>query len=689
MPRDIPVGNGRLLVNFDGQYQIRDVYFPHVGKENHTGGYPCRFGIWIDGQFSWIGSAEWKRDLLYLDESLVTEVTCRNERLGIELVCNDTVDFFENIYLRRIRVKNLTDRARNARLYFHHDFRISESDIGDTALYDPRTKSCVHYKSDRYFLASACVDDRFGPIQFATGKKGGATEGTWRDAEDGNLQGNPIAQGAVDSAFGIDVSLAPSGERTAYYWLAAGKDYTEVLVLSSVIAEKGPEELITRTFDYWRAWISKNEQNFGSLPSAIVDLFRRSLLVIRTQVDNNGAIIAANDSDITTLSRDTYSYMWPRDGALVAYALDVAAYSELTRRFFSFCRDLLHKDGFFLHKYTPKGDLASSWHPWYANGAPQLPIQEDETALVLWALWKHFDRHRDIEFLKDLYRPLVTKAADFMVLYRDENGLPRPSWDLWEERFGVHAFTCATVHAGLRAAARIAEFFGEKALGAKYQTAADQVKAGMSKYLYLEDEKRFARMITPDGNGGYTADRTIDASVYAVWYFSTFAPDDPMVVSTMKSVEDRLWVKTDVGGVARYENDYYHQVSQDLEKAPGNPWFICTLWLAQYRIASATTLEELETSLPILEWVASRTLPSGVLAEQINPYTDTPLSVSPLTWSHATVVASVIEYLKKLETLVRCEKCGRPLFLHDRKVREASGRLTKILDPSMLDGLSK
>jgi GH15 family glucan-1,4-alpha-glucosidase len=457
--------------------------------------------------------------------------------------------------------------------------------------------------------------------------------------------------------------------------------------LSRVVVGKGPESLFKRTCDYWRAWITKNEVNFGSLPQQIVDLYRRSLLVIRTQIDNNGAIIAANDSDIVSLSRDTYSYLWPRDGAIVAYSLDIGGYSELTRRFFFFCRDLLHRDGYFLHKYTPDGELASSWHPWCdASGEPRLPIQEDETALVLWALWKHFDRHRDIEFLKNLYRPLVKKAAEFMVAYRDDNGLPKPSWDLWEERWGVHAFTCSTVHAGLRAAARIAEFFGETDLAARYQQAATEVKAAMRKHLYVESEGRFVRMVTPDGVGGYTPDLTVDASVYAVWYFSVFPPDDPAVASTMQSVEQRLWVKTDVGGVARYENDYYHQVSQDLERVPGNPWFICTLWLAQYRIARARTLEELEHALPILEWVASRTLRSGVLAEQINPYTDKPLSVSPLTWSHAIVVAAVIEYLKKLETLVVCESCGRPLYVHDRKVRDASGRLTKMLDPSMLGG---
>ena len=59
MPRDIPVGNGSLLVNFDSNYQLRDLYWPHVGQENHTAGHPFRFGVWVDGQFSWVSQDEW------------------------------------------------------------------------------------------------------------------------------------------------------------------------------------------------------------------------------------------------------------------------------------------------------------------------------------------------------------------------------------------------------------------------------------------------------------------------------------------------------------------------------------------------------------------------------------------------------------------------------------------------------
>ena len=38
MPRDLPISNGNLMINFDHDYNIRDVYWPHVGQDNQTVG---------------------------------------------------------------------------------------------------------------------------------------------------------------------------------------------------------------------------------------------------------------------------------------------------------------------------------------------------------------------------------------------------------------------------------------------------------------------------------------------------------------------------------------------------------------------------------------------------------------------------------------------------------------------------
>ena len=75
MPRDIPVGNGTLLVAFNKSYEICDIYYPHVGMENHSAGHPFRFGVWVDGEFSWVRSDGWNRSLDYQDDTLVTDGT--------------------------------------------------------------------------------------------------------------------------------------------------------------------------------------------------------------------------------------------------------------------------------------------------------------------------------------------------------------------------------------------------------------------------------------------------------------------------------------------------------------------------------------------------------------------------------------------------------------------------------------
>jgi oligosaccharide amylase len=642
--RDLPVGNGTLLVNFDDKYQIRDIYFPHVGQENHTEGFPCRFGVWVDGEFSWIADEGWTRSLEYLPETLVTAVSLANQKLGVELICNDTVASHENTYLRRVRVTSRRKSDSELRVFLHHDLRIYENAFGDTAYYDPETHAIVHYKKHRYFLIN--TEPQFA--SFATGRKAfQGKEGTWRDAEDGNLQGGVITEGSVDSTIGVHFRLAPGESFEFFYWIAVGTTHEEVARLNVLVEGRTPQEYLDYTANYWRAWVNKNDRDLSGLPDAVADLYRRSLLIVHSQIDSGGAILAANDHDVTERATDHYSYLWTRDGAFVANALDLAGFSHITRKFFNLCSKLIHPGGYFLQKYNPDGTLASGWHAaWDIHRQEKLiPIQEDETALVLWALWEHYDRFRDLEFAHRIYRTLTIPSADFLESFRDpKTDLPNPSWNLWEDRHGVHTFTCATVVAGLRAAANFAVLFAEYDAAEKYKTAADRVVAAMRKHLYSKELGRFLRSLQSSGSG-LDPDGTIDASLFAVFYFGCFAADDEVVVNTMESITANLNVD---GGIARFENDGYMRVSSEIV---GNPWFICTLWLADYYIASAKTSSDLERAMVILEWVSSKALPSGVLAEQIDPLTGKHVSVSPLTWSHSTFIATACTYLRKKKDL--------------------------------------
>ena len=292
------------------------------------------------------------------------------------------------------------------------------------------------------------------------------------------------------------------------------------------------------------------------------------------------------DSDLLQYGRDTYSYMWPRDGALVTLAFDKAGYFDISERFYRFCNDVLTDEGYLLHKYNPDLSVGSSWHPWIVNDKPQFAIQVDETALTLFALWQHYVVTKNLEFIESIYNSYIRKTASFLVNYREaELGLPSPSYDLWEERNGISTFTASSVYGGLVAAASFASLLGKNEEAQKYRKTADEVQEAILKHLYDEKEGYFYRQITRGEGGEVIPDRVVDASsAYSVFRFGVLPVGDTRLDRAFEVTHERIGCKTEVGGMARYEGDVYYGVSNEV---PGNPWFITTLWQTEYHIAKS------------------------------------------------------------------------------------------------------
>ena len=657
MPRSLVIGNGNVLVGFDANYSVRDIFFPRVGDANHTMGNVCRTGFFIDGKFAWVYDPGWERHLGYAEDSLVSDVTLTHPGLGITVKFEDYVDLARNWFIRNLEIKS-TSGFTTGHVFFHYDWYIEGSDIGNTVLFEPRHRGIIAYKANRYFLAGGISGPEFGIDTWANGKKGNGLAGTWVDAEDGTLGRNPIEQGSVDCTIGFDIGPAAAGEASSViHWLCMGTRLSDVTTYGQeLIVGRGPETYRGRTLTFWQVWSEQDHRHVDEeLGSDVTQLYRRSLLTARTHADNRGAIVAATDFDITKFARDTYAYAWPRDGALVANALDRAGHQDVTRQFFTFCQQTLVEEGFFLHKYTPYGQPGSSWLPWVdSSGRRTLPIQEDETGLVLWALWQHYRLHRNLDFVVGLYSTLVVPAADWMASYIDtRNGLVMPSWDLWEERWGIHAFTVGAVWGGLDAARNFADLFGDVKAYVRYRDAADRLREASDAHLYSNDLGRFARRIAVEDDGTLTVDMILDSALYGLWRFGMYPPDDKRIVETMTAIRDQLSNKAATGGVARYEDDYYFKVEPDTKKTPGNPWFMCTLWLAQWYIATAKDTHDLRAAREIINWVVAHQLPGGLLSEQLDPNSGAPLSVSPLTWSHAELIVTVDEFCRKSERVRR------------------------------------
>ena len=651
MTRHLVLSNGNMLVCTDKNALIRDFYYPYVGQENHVSGNMHRIGVWIDNEFSWLTREEWDIEIKYQKDSLVSNVVAVNHKLGVELTMTECVHFEKNVYLRNLKIKNNREENREIRIFFSQHFHISEDNIGDSIFFDPRTNSIVNYKGKRYFLMGG-MSEGHDFTDYAVGIAGGVgrKQGTYIDCEDGVLGKNPVEHGATDSAIGFSLKIKGGQKKEINYWIVVGKNYDEVYTARKYLLKNGFRKLVEETADYWKKWVSKGDINFNDLGEDAIDLFRRSLLVIRAQTDNHGAVTAANDTHTLRFKMDTYSYMWPRDGALISRSLDLAGHSDLTKKFFKFCSNVISHEGYLMHKYNPDGSLGSSWHSWLKGDKIQLPIQEDETALVLDALWKHYEKYGDEDLMiEKMYKRFIKSMGDFLVAFRDlENGLPKESYDLWEEKLGVHTFTCCATYAGLIAAGKFAEVFGEEKDVKEYFDVAEKIRELTLKYMYDEEKGIFVKGVYYDEKDMLCLDKTIDASTfYGLFEFKLLDVNDERLMRTTEATLERLWSDDGCSGLARYENDMYHRVKGRRE----NPWIISTMWLAKYYIAKAKRLEDLEVVKDLFDWVVEKALKSGVLSEQLDPNTSKPLSVAPLTWSHASYVVAVIKYLNKFKEL--------------------------------------
>ena len=639
MVRHIALGNGSLLVNLDESLRVRDIYFPYAGQENHVLGKAHRIGVHADG-FSWLN--EWETDPRYKEDTIVTESTAVNEMEDLELVSNSCVHCDKNVFLREFELKNSRDSSREVEIFFQQRFDMYGSGMADTAAFRPEENGIVHYKKKRYAMVDVkkeggdCTDfNQYGIYR----------EGLDDAVRSKDLNHNPIEQGDVDSAISLKVNLEPNSSEKFYYWINTGENFDEVRQMNREV-EANVENFFEQTEMCWRGYLGKLDVDERLLSEHVEEELKRSILVVRAQTNHNGAITAANDSENLEYNQDKYGYVWPRDAALVAEVMARAGYGDLVKPYFDFAEDAIEEEGYLLHKYNPDGSLGSSWHPWVdEKGERQLPIQEDETALTIWALKKYSDYTGDTKILVNKWDSLVKPAADFMMEQMDdEKMLPKPSWDLWEEQRYVSSFTVASVYAGLKAAGEIADQIGKDEQG--YLKTAESIKKEGLNNLRSEDSNRYVRGL--DENGKIDE---VSSAQYFLYRFGLVEENDEYFENTMNAIIHDLSPKTEIGGVARYRKDTYHNVTDDFDKVPGNPWVISTLWTAQYMMERADTMDQLETAQQRMHWACNHSLETGLLPEQVNPFTGEGLSVAPLTWSHTTFIQSALIYAKKAREL--------------------------------------
>lgn len=653
MPRALVLGNGSFTVCLDEYGFVRDMYYPYVGLENHVIGKKHRIGVMVEQEFAWVDDGSWTISIGYKPETMVGQLVCKNDRLQLSLVMEDVVYNEHDIFLRQVDVYNHAEQVREVKLFFGQEFWIGENKTRNTGFYDPTHATVVHYKGCRVFVIDGRTAGDTGIDDYTIGMFDfDNKEGSFRDAEDGVLSCNAVEHGSVDSVVRFTIKCEPKIKNQLFYWICAGKTLEEAYELNNLVLFKKPENMIHSTEQFWNAWLTKQKWDLSFLTPDQKKLFDTSLFILRSHTDNRGSIVASLDSTIMEYGKDDYAYMWPRDASFIAMILDRAGYQEATRPFFTFCQHVLHPDGYLHHRFRSDQALGSTWHSttsqkeWLKDRILQLPIQEDESASVLFALWKHYQHTKDIEYIEMAYKPFIEKIANFLVAFRHQDThLPLHSYDLWEEKIGVTTYTVASVYGALQAAARFSELLGKRNHMRVYRDAAQEVKEALKKYLFNERLQSFIRVGYLE-DGQVRQEEIVDASsLFGLWYFEVLEENDPLFQATEKAVDSLLVNQTPVGGVIRYQHDTYFKSTEF-----SNSWFITTLWQAQRLLRKqVVTPEMLARVREYLAWVAKYQTSSGVLAEQLHPFTGAPLSATPLVWSHAVYVETILMYIERVK----------------------------------------
>jgi GH15 family glucan-1,4-alpha-glucosidase len=637
MGRPVVLSNGQLFVGLDENGLVHDFYYPYVGLENLTNARSSqhKIGVWVDGQFKWTDDGSWEVSVDFEEDALLSSITLHSAELELSLHFQDFVDTEYNALIRHVTVSNEADHDRDIRLFMHQVFEISRSGRADTALYVPDEHYLLDYKGRYCLLIAGKFSDGTDFDQYAVGNYGiEGKAGTFLDAEDGELSANPVEHGGVDSVIRFQRHLKAGEQAIIDYWIIAASSQNDAQDAHLIFKEQSMDTRRRHVRQYWHAWVAEGEVE---IPEFQKRSLLHGLLVIKAHCDERGSVLASGDSSIFNFGRDYYCYCWPRDAAYALWPLIRLGHHNEAKQFFEFARDTMHKDGYLMHKYQPDRAIGSTWHPLVHGRRRELAIQEDETAGVIFMIGEYYEANPDDKnFVQHLYHTFVEPCTNWMSQFIDvETGLPHASYDLWEEKFLTSTYTVSVVIAALGTAAKLARAFEQPEAAVKWTKAADGIKSNLDM-LYHPDGW-FRKGLLLQENGDIQYDDTLDiSSLYGPFMYADLPLQDERLKSTAKAVEERLLNSSPSGGVLRYEYDNYFLTKRDFK---GNPWIVSTLWLAQYH----ATAGEIDKARTLLDWALQHELPSGVLSEQFDPEDGTPLGVTPLVWSHAEMVNTILD----------------------------------------------
>lgn len=547
---------------------------------------------------------------------LVTEIT--NTYFNLKVTQIDFVLLKDNLLVRRYHFKNNNNIDLN--LHFLAYSKLF-TNINNDACGFFKNNALLQYTHD--YTVCTFSKEKIDSCQINNAES---------DIMNGQVGGKDYIGMSADSAIQYNLGTLKPDEERVFNLCIHVNDNKEKNILNDLDTEIERfrkidlKKELEDTKKYWRKYLkdhSKLQFEADDAGVSLKKIYDRSILMMPLIInENTGGISAGVESDEYKTKCGRYSYCWPRDAAFITAAFDEIGMEKEVDKFYKvFCKMTQNKNGGWEQRFYTDGRLAPCWG-----------YQIDETASVVFGLYKHFEKTKNIKFLKDCLK-MCESAVDFLDKYvvsvlNGDDDFPK-SYDLWEEYEGVSLYSLAAIFgaygAMLEMYKEVTNEFSNNRLKIEaiekrkkvLEKRQREIKDFVLHHFYDEGKKSFVRNLD---------DGRIDISILgAVYPFKLFTSKEKRVLTTVERMN--MTLRTYTGGYIRYEGDTYN--------GGYNPWVIANLWMANFYLENGQRKQAREC----FEFVVKSASEHGFLGEQVNNETMKPSWIIGLTWSHAMFVS--------------------------------------------------
>lgn len=620
---DAVIGNNNMLASYSKEGELLRLYYPNRDNKQFIDFFET--GVKVNDS-SLIYLANDVNNIYkqkYIDNTNILTTEIKNTYFNLKVIQTDFVSVSDNILIKRYVFINENAINLFVKFFIHSKLHSAENNIVGSKIIENGITQYAH-------------DFAFNICSNKMKKSNYQLNDTGSNIQEGYINDKDYIGMSADSSVCYDLGEIKPGEKKSLDILINITNNNEKEIDLAIRNFKKIDVIKeqAKAVAYWEKYLKKHDTlkliPRNNYEEKIKEIYKRTILLFPLlQNQETGGISAAVEVDEERTKCGRYSYCWTRDAVFITEALDILDMTKETEKFYkNFCKNTQSDNGMWEQRFYTDGTLAPCWG-----------YQIDETASVIFGIYKHYEKTKDKKFLKDTLK-MAEKAYKYLNKYIEDifSQTPKmhPSYDLWEMHEGTSMYSISSIFAAFNSMDKIYdelyEKFEENRIKQenirKEKKNIEEKLVKIKKYIvdtfYDLEKKSFVRNID---------DKWMDISIVgAVVPFEIFTPKEKKIVNTVEKIN--MTLRTYTGGYKRFENDSYMN---------GNPWTVTTLWMALYHIKNGEKAKAKEE----LKLIVQTATELGLIAEQIDNDNLRASWVIGLGWAHAMFIIVLNELYGK------------------------------------------